>query len=422
MYKTKIVKCLYIVCWTLIVTSFIFKIFGSNVYAVIDNKTFFLDDYIIIKNILFISSYLISNLLILMSMIKRKLTLKELIVTLLFYTSSYFLTAFFESKAVSYEMISTINTIRGILETLYCVLFGVIVSHSIRHTIKIIVLNLLYQILSLITKELGVEAALTSTFVQIVLMLDYYLLLIVTYLREKYNVQIFCKTIKQWWSNLTLVLSNKRSKSKRLQEVQESICEKQIDNIDKILLPIYLIGLAIFQFGTVLLIGKLLDGTIINMLYIIISFFISRKIFGESWHAETVLSCTSAAAISFTICDKLSVPLCYSILINGILGTMLAFALHKLYFYLNNDKRVLELEERVSELKEELSKFKEINLNSLTKEQMRETYKHLTSWEIDLLYDVVNKKGKTMKEIADKYNYSIMQIYRIVDKIKRSLK
>lgn len=422
MLKAKLVKCLYIVSWVLILSSFVLKIFGSNLFAVIDNKTFFLDDYPVIVTILSLFSYLISNLLVIMSIAKRKLSMKEFLITLLFYISSFILTIVLENSALSLEVIGIINTIRGVAEALYCIIFGIIISHSIKHTVKIIVLNILYQILSLVTKQLGVEAVLTSTFVNIVLMIDYYLLLVVTYLKEKYNVQIFYKSIKQWWTLVTLVISNKQSKSKRLQEIQESICEEQISNVDKILLPIYLIGLGILQFGTVLLIGKLLDGTIINMLYILLSFIISRKIFGESWHADTVLACTSAAALLFTVFDRLSVPLCYSILINGALGTILAFILHKLYVYLNNENKLLELENRIDELNLELSKYKDINPSTLTKQEMRETYKHLTSWEIDLLFDVVNKKGRTMKEIADKYNYSVMQIYRIVDKIKRSLK
>ena len=83
MYKAKIVKCLYIVCWTLVITSYIFKLFGSNVYTVIDNKTFFLDDKVILVNTLALISYLSSNLLVLMSLIKRRLNTKELVITLL---------------------------------------------------------------------------------------------------------------------------------------------------------------------------------------------------------------------------------------------------------------------------------------------------------------------------------------------------
>lgn len=411
----KLSKGVYICSWIAIIISFYLKIFGSSAFDIdISNPMFlsianFIDNNLFFKITIPLLSYVISNVLIIMSIIRRKLNLKET----LFIIPSLIVICLV-SSIINNEIVFFIKMV---LEIGLMVLMGLREKSGISHTIRIIVINLAYQIISLVTKNLGIQFTAYGTCSQLILMIDYYLLLVNLYIRESSsNVR---------WLVVSILLSYKECERKWLYEVQETYQnsfknEIRKDKLDKILKPLYLVGLAIFQFGMVLGIGFLINNTLINIIYIIISFFIVRVVLGKnnSWHANTIMACTSSTALSFAICSKLALPLGQSILINVVIGSCLAYAMYMLYNYFNNEKQIKLLEEELKQIREEKET---LNINSMSKEEMKETFKHLKEWEINLFYDFINKGSRNVIDIARKHNYSVMQMYRIVKRIKKSL-
>lgn len=353
--------------------------------------------------------YFISWYLTLMVIGKKRVKVSSLLIMLPLYT------AIFVLSGVLYEF-KYIALLKIVAEFAILIVYGKLNNSSVLNTLRVSLIGILYQAVSTVTK--GVElTTVYTTSVLILLNLDYYFLLITFYIKERYNEQL---------ARVHFLLPFNRSERSKLFKIQknsnENVQNEQIDSIDRILKPIFMIGASAFQVGIVLFIGYLLNGTILNMAYIIMSFLIARYILVDCWHDDKSLArCTLISAFSFGICARLSLPLCYSLLINVFLGGCLGLFMYKLYHWKEQQHTIQELESEIEALRLDLQTRKHLNLNSMTKDEMKNEYKHLTDWEISMLYDTLNRGSLTMKQIAKKYNYSVMQVYRIISRIKQSI-
>lgn len=411
----KFVKGLYFSSWVIIVTSFILKLFRSDLFLLIDNNEFlisinnFVYDSPIFDFISHFTLYSISWYLTLMIISKDKIKFSNLLILLPLYTLIFFLSG-------TFWYFKYTNILKIIAEFTIAAVYGKLKGSNVLNAAKVFLISALYQAVSVFIRGVEFTTIYTIT-VALLLNIDYYFLLITFYIKERYNEQL---------AELYFIFPFKRSEGNGIPKIQksddETVQDEQVDRIDRILRPIFLIGSSIIQIGIVLLVGYLINGTIINMAYIILSFLISRCILVDCWHDKSsMIRCTLVSAISFGICARLALPLCYTLLINVFLGGALGLFMYKLHHWTEQANTIQELESEVEALKLDLKERKQLDLNGMTKDEIKNEYNHLTDWEISILYDTINRGSTTMKQIAKKYNYSVMQVYRIINRIKQGI-
>ena len=262
---------------------------------------------------------------------------------------------------------------------------------------------LLYQYISLKTKGLIISIAKETFTNSLILQIDFYMLIIIALLyftkKGAHLYELVIKTIRKIrWRPLAFIriLSKRKCEEKCLQQNKENIQEIKFE----IGYFIFNLVLLIFQASLILTICYFIKNTLINVLLIFISFTILKKVFGKSYHADTIIKCTTLSTIMFIVATELSFNINISILSSVFVGAFLAYLMHIYYYYYNYIK----------------------NNNDLTKlnlEQLKQKLYYLTELEINLIYDYWHKdKHITADEIAEKYGYNKMKIYRTIKKIK----
>jgi uncharacterized protein (DUF433 family) len=325
-----------------------------------------------------------------MLIVKKKLSFKALLLCAGVFSAEYAITS-----------ILAIDYLSFILDFVAFALVSILLTKKFKITIEVIIvscLNILYQVISMITRDIFIGVATESFTTNLILNIDYYGLLVITilYFRKK-GVHIYELVIQfiQWiihdrrrkTKTFSIFLPKRNSKEKN---VQQNVQEVEPGYV------IFSIVLALFQILLVGFLCYLVKGTVWNFIFIFGSFVMLRFAFGKSWHAETVIWCTTVAILTFTMGTRLSLDVNISILSCVGVGFILAFILHILYFY---------------RLKEDYSK--------LNKEDLGKALHYLDATEINILYDYYHRGNTSVEEIADKYGYNKMKIYRILNKIKK---
>lgn len=388
--KTKIYKYTLLASIGCILVSFISKLLGCNDFnipvidnAINNNYTLMLICYLLLFNI--------NGILITMLIVKKRLSFKALLLCVGAFSAEYTITSILANDYLSF-----------ILDFLTPILVSILLTRKFKITIEgiiVICLNILYQAISMITRDIFIGVATESFTTNLILNIDYYGLLVITilYFRKK-GVHIYELVIQfiQWFihdnrgrktKTVSILLPKRNSKEKN---VQQNVQEVEPGYV------IFSIVLALFQILLVGFLCYLVKGTVWNFIFIFGSFVMLRFAFGKSWHAETVIWCTTVAILTFTIGTRLSLDVNISILSCVGVGFILAFILHILYFY---------------RLKEDYSK--------LSKEDLGKVLHYLDATELNILYDYYHRGNTSVEEIADKYGYNKMKIYRILNKIKK---
>lgn len=387
--KTKIYKYTLLASIGCILVSFISKLLGCNDFniPVIDNA---INNNYTLMVICYLLLFNINTILITMLIVKKKLSFKALLLCVGIFSAEYTITS-----------ILAIDYLSFILDFVAFTLVSILLTKKFKITIEVIVvscLNILYQVISMITRDIFIGVATESFTTNLILNIDYYGLLVITilYFRKK-GVHIYELVIQfiQWiihdrrrkTKTFSILLPKRNSKEKN---VQQNVQEVEPGYV------IFSIVLALFQILLVGFLCYLVKGTVWNFIFIFGSFVMLRFAFGKSWHAETVIWCTTVAILTFTMGTRLSLDVNISILSCVGVGFILAFILHILYFY---------------RLKEDYSK--------LNKEDLGKVLHYLDVTELNILYDYYHRGNTSVEEIADKYGYNKMKIYRILNKIKK---
>lgn len=88
-------------------------------------------------------------------------------------------------------------------------------------------------------------------------------------------------------------------------------------------------GYQVFQLTVVLLIG-FINNTIIELLVMLIVFFIGRPILGTSWHSDKLSICSAATFTGFYILTKCTLPISVSLFSCIALSAAFVYLLHKI--------------------------------------------------------------------------------------------
>lgn len=184
-------------CWIMLIACFIIKLIGGNWFEIIcDNKTFvsacsFIDNHIVIKyGIAFVfyisTSYFVLKACCFIEKPNLKQVLLILIVSIIVWLTQF----------ISMLVKSIIEIIMFVVLPFFVVSikngfseWKTTLKNTWYHGIVAYILLLIFQLLSLITKNVGIKITDTSTLTSMLLMIDYYLMIVLYCLYVKIKIR-----------------------------------------------------------------------------------------------------------------------------------------------------------------------------------------------------------------------------------------
>lgn len=302
-----------LLCWITIFVCTILKFFGYKDFEI---PHFDFTINIWLHRFINLILYNCNNLLIILILFKRKLKIKEIISTICIFTILFIL-SLFESFAI----------IVFILEPIiwFLLYFLFIKDDWYKHLLDVIcvfIIVFIYQGLTMIYKNFNTNLTTYNLIPSLILQIDYYAFMILTiiYVFKKGGYIYGC------WKTFSFILSKR-------QRIKESVQQNQNDVSQEIGYKIFLVVLSITQIFLVGTICYFVNNVILEYFIIIVSFFVMRQVFGKSYHADSVLACTTLSVIVFTIATRLPLPQWLSILCNIFIGCMVAYVMYMWYYY-----------------------------------------------------------------------------------------
>ena len=325
--KLKVYKTTLIISVIVILVAFIMKLCGCSDFdiPIIDNA---INNNLLIKYICYGLLYTLNCIIVIILIVKKNLSLKEVIILIIFFMIIYLINGFLN-----------LGYIKFIIEMIAFTIPSYIMTKNKKIPIEVFMiyfLNFIYQLISMLTKNLTVGIYKETFTTNLIFQIDYYMLLIISVLyflkKGEHVYEIFLEFIK-WWrmGSFNLIHSKRNCKEKCIQQNQTSNQEVEFE----IGYAIFNIVLAIFQILTVGFVCWLIKNTIINFIVIYLSFVFLRKVLGHSYHADTVIKCTTLSIFIFDCATELSLDINFSLLSSVLSGLLTAIFLHILYYYNN---------------------------------------------------------------------------------------
>lgn len=303
---------------------------------------------------------------------------------------------------IKYQMVKIFRSIFDIL-ILYIACF-IASKNSFKTVLKKttfwIFMYTLFQCISMITRK-GNMQIIQEDFVSLfILNFDYILLMLITHKLYFMEGGIkLCGTEEVGLSSLKKI--NLSTLLKRLQRNLHNF--KALDKETKLTYIIYFVLSLIWNALTIIIILLFakLNGTIIECLFILTSFWLSKRVFGKPFHLPSMKQCFIVSNLTYYILNRITTPLGISILIPIMLGVGLSYITSKL---VNKTHRTL-----YKGMPKE--KFEERILKVAEKDSIR--YK--------VCYDFfINKENAIY--LASKYNYTEAGIRQIIYMVKKEIK
>lgn len=199
---------------------------------------------------------------------------------------------------------------------------------DIKRFILVVLLSFLFQAISTLTRYRYSIAYVTSPSINFIMNIDYLLLMVMVYKLYfmKGDVRlcgIFQAVVGSFSQKLVLLKT-------QLKEFQRNY--SKTSKQEKFELTIYLILLFLWNMFTlfcIFLVAKL-NGTIVECLFIISSFWLNKKSFGKPFHLKNAFHCFLVSNITYYCLNRITAPLDISMLIPIVLGILLAWFTSKL--------------------------------------------------------------------------------------------
>lgn len=275
---------------------------------------------------------------------------------------------------------------------------------KIKRFLFITLFMMIAQIISILTRTNYSLKYVDVMIPNLLLSLDYVIMIIIVY-----KINFMKVEVKQWedgsqeqaFSSLLRQINLKKS-LKKLQRNLHSF--KNQPKVDRLTFIIYFILSAfwnIFTLVSVLLIGKLND-TFIECIFIVTSFWLSKREFGKAFHLSSMIQCFIVSNTTYYVLNRITTPLGISIIIPIMLGVGLSYVTSKL----------------VKETYKPL--YRGMPKDVFESTILKVTEKDSAKYEICHEFYI---NGKSDLSLSLKYNYSVAGIRkiknRINDKIKR---
>lgn len=316
--KTKTYSYLIILCWITIICNWILKIFGSKEFEIpfIDfNPHLYIR--IVINTLLFSVNGLFYSIILL----KRKLKFKEILVIVSLSIIDYVIT--FNMPSPFYILVDLLCYF--IIAKLYS---KYDYKTIIVDCITIAIIFTIYQAITMLFKNINLDIRKNNFYIELILQIDYYLILLLTALREFRKGETY---YERWKTFLVLI-----SKPRRIKELLFKN-KKPIQKINttetEIGFKVFLLVLSIAQLALVGTACYFVNGVIYEYIIIYVSFAIMRAVFGNSYHAETILKCTTLGLVVFVTATRLTLPLWVSVFCNVLIGCLVAYIMYVMYYF-----------------------------------------------------------------------------------------
>lgn len=199
----------------------------------------------------------------------------------------------------------------------------------LKRQFKYIILITLYQLLSLVIRNINLHYEYGNFLVDSLLNIDQLLMLAITY-----NIYFLKGGIKLCGEEqvVGLFLQMKKNLLKLPKKLQKFLCNfKQLKKEEKLTFIIYFILSLFWNLLTIviILLVATINDTVIECIFILISFWISKKIFKKAFHLKNMVQCFVLSNLTYYVLNRITAPIGISILIPIMLGTGLAYITSK---------------------------------------------------------------------------------------------
>ena len=284
-----------------------------------------------------------NNLLVKIYYYISKYTIDYFIQYILLYINFYLIKSITLQKyKIDFEtfLIPTINIIITILMFLFncqqfyqifnmllLFVYFLIKKVKITRIIKVFVINIIIQFLSSIVRDYDIQNY--KILYNLIMNIDYYIMLIIWYKIEKQGGVEKWENFQEVGSYL-LMKVNLKNLLKRLQKNLHNF--KQLDKKSKISISIYFAFSLVWNVSTVLLVLFVarMNHTLIECIFILTSFWLSKKAFGRPFHLKNMAHCFVVSNITYYVLNRITLPLHISIFVPILLGVGLSYVTSKL--------------------------------------------------------------------------------------------
>ena len=317
--KSKMYDALVKLCWLVVISCWVLKLFGYKEFEIPYIPS---DPSLLVKILINGPLYCLNGYCFALILVKRKLKVKEILFVLAIDIPLYFMSNF-----------SFLNVIQMILEFIAYPIIGIILTKDkpykqIIEGVVVSVMFIAYQAITMLYKGIPIAIKPVGFVPDKVLQIDYYVLVILTVLDTlKKGEYIYYG----WWQKFLVLLSKLRRNKKCVQQSKEIIHQKVDEEIG---FKLFIVFLSIFQITIVGVSCYFINGVILEYIIIALSFFILKKVFGNCYHADTVIKCTTLSIAIFVTATRLSLPLWMSVFCNVLIGCLVAYIMYVMYYFI----------------------------------------------------------------------------------------
>ena len=371
-----------------LIVIFIMKIVGLDYFGLdyeivskIDVKiNIFPLNYIINFILLFIQLYLLTYIIVL----KKPKIIELIIVTLINVLTGVLI------------FILKVDFLYSISSFLILLIYFKIKGATFKKILKVLIINTILQIISTLTRNNTITEY--SFALSLLLDVDYMLMLFIYYTIVKEGINL-CQYQIHGLSSL-----KKIHLSTLLKKLHQNYLNfKQLDKQTKLTYIIYFILSFIWNMSTIagILIVAILNNTFIECLFILTSFWLTKRVFGKAFHLSSMLHCFIVSNLTYYFLNRITTPLGISILVPIMLGVGLSYVTSKLV-----KKTYKPLYRGMPEELFEETILKVVDKDSIKYKICYESY-------------ILNKSDLS---ISFKYNYSLDNVNKIKTRINNKIK
>lgn len=294
-----------------------------------------------------------------------------------------------------------VNELKYIVDFTIMFIFPIFINKKIKIKKPIVMLLLitLYQLISYSIRGQIVTSNFNCKIADILLNIDQYIMLLITY--KIYFMKGAVKLCHQEVGYSLLKKINLKNLLKRLQANLHNFKKQTKEN--KIAIIIYL-GLSliwnIFTIFVVLLIATL-NHTFIECIFILTSFWLSKKVFGKAFHLSSMIQCFIVSNLTYYALNRITTPLGISIFIPIALGVGLSYVTSK--FVKKTYKPLYK------------GMPKELFEETILKVADKDSKKYQICYDFYIL-------NQSDLSLSFKYNYSVAGIRKIKDRLNKKIK
>lgn len=194
--------------------------------------------------------------------------------------------------------------------------------------IKVYLLNTLFQVISLYLRNVQYKNINLIFLIRAILDLDYILMLLLYY-----NINFTKGGVKLCGVEVLSSLQMKANLKNLLKKLQKNLHSfKSKSKQEKYAILIYMFLSLIWNtlsLIVVLFIAKL-NNTLIECIFILSSFWLSKRIFGKAFHLSSMFQCFIVSNITYYVLNRITTPLGISIIVPIMLGVGLSYVTSKL--------------------------------------------------------------------------------------------